>query len=148
MKINWGTGIVIAIALFMSFILYFVFKIQSDSRYDSQLVLEDYYKHEQNLEEQQQKQQNANALNQNLEIITENKEITILFPQEFEYTNIEGTISLYRPSDEKLDFEIPISLSSSNLLIPRKVLADGRWDIYVDWKYKNTEYFNKKSINL
>jgi hypothetical protein len=29
MKINWGTGIAIAIALFMAFILYFVIKVQS-----------------------------------------------------------------------------------------------------------------------
>ena len=34
MKINWGTGVVIAFALFMSFILYFVFKVQSNSKYD------------------------------------------------------------------------------------------------------------------
>ena len=46
MKINWGTGIVIAFALFMSFILYFVFKVQSDSKYDNELVTEDYYKKE------------------------------------------------------------------------------------------------------
>ena len=37
MKINWGTGIVIAFALFMSFILFFVFKVQSDSKYDNEL---------------------------------------------------------------------------------------------------------------
>lgn len=148
MKINWGTGIVIAFALFMSFILYFVIKVQSDTRYDNQLVLQDYYKYEMSLEAQQQKEVNANALSEKLEIIIENKEINIVFPKDFDYANIEGKVSLYRPSDEKLDFEIPISLSSSNLLIPRKVLADGRWDIYVDWKYKSTEYFNKKSINL
>jgi hypothetical protein len=35
MKINWGTGIVIAMALFMSFILYFVIKAQSNSKYDN-----------------------------------------------------------------------------------------------------------------
>jgi len=43
-KINWGTAIVIAFALFMSFILFFVFKVQSDSKYDNELVTEEYYK--------------------------------------------------------------------------------------------------------
>ena len=49
MKINWGTAVVIAFALFMSFILYFVFKVQSDSKYDNELVVEKYYLEEQNL---------------------------------------------------------------------------------------------------
>jgi hypothetical protein len=46
MKINWGTGIAIAIALFMAFILYFVIKVQSNSKYDNELVVEEYYKHD------------------------------------------------------------------------------------------------------
>jgi len=146
MRINWGTGIVIAFALFMTFILYFVYLVQSDERYDNQLVISDYYSYEKSLEGQQQKEVNANALDTKLEIIKSDNGVTVAFPDEFDYSKIEGKVSLYRPSDEKLDFEIPISLSSSNLLIPRKVLADGRWDIYIDWKYEGTEYFNKKSI--
>ena len=146
MKINWGTGIVIAFALFMSFILFFVFLVQSDKKYDNELVISDYYKYEMSLEGQQQKERNANALATRLEVLKSDQGVTITFPNEFDYTKIKGKISLYRPSDEKLDFEIPISLSSSNLLIPRNVLADGRWDIYIDWKYEDTEYFNKKSI--
>ncbi len=148
MKINWGVGIVIVMAIFMSCILYFVIKVQSDSKYDNELVLSDYYKYEMSLEGQQQKERNANALTTKLEINQLDNGVDVVFPDEFDYTKIEGKISLYRPSDEKQDFEIPISLSSSNLLIPGNVLADGRWDIYVDWKYEGTEYFNKKSVSL
>ncbi len=146
MKINWGTGIVIAFVLFMSFILFFVFLVQSDKKYDNELVINDYYKYEMSLEELQQKERNANALATKLEILKSDEGVTIAFPKEFDPTKIEGKISLYRPSDEKQDFEMPISLSSSDLLIPGTVLADGRWDIYIDWKYEDTEYFNKKSI--
>ena len=39
-KIGWGTSIVIAFAMFMTFILYFVIKVQSDSKYDNDLVVE------------------------------------------------------------------------------------------------------------
>ena len=46
MKFNWGTGIVIAFALFMTFILSYVFKVQSNDKYDHELVVEDYYKKE------------------------------------------------------------------------------------------------------
>ena len=36
---------------------------------------------------------------------------------------------------KKLDFEIPISLSSPHLLIPKSNLASGLWDISIDWEY-------------
>jgi len=148
MKINWGTGIVIAFVLFMSFILYFVFLVQSDKKYDNQLVLNDYYKHEMNLKNQQQKEQNANNLTTKLTITESEKGIEIIFPSQFDFKKIEGKIVLYRPSDQKLDFEIPISLSSSNFLIPINLLTKGRWDISVDWQYENTTYLNKKNVNL
>ena len=41
MKLNWGKAIVIAFALFITFIMYFVLKVQSDSKYDNELVTED-----------------------------------------------------------------------------------------------------------
>src|SRR5690554_5623551 len=138
--------VVAAFALFISFILFFVFKIQSDKKYDNELVINDYYKYEKGLSNQQQKQQNAYDLTDKVEIQAENKSVLISFPSDFDYKKIEGKISLYRPSDQSLDFEIPISLSSSNLLIPEDVLADGRWDIYIDWRYEGIEYFNKKGI--
>lgn len=148
MKIGWGTGIVIVMAIFMSCILYFVIRVQSDAKYDNQMVLTDYYKYEMSLENEQDKERNANALATKVEINESENGVNISFPDEFDYNRIEGKISLYRPSDEKLDFEIPISLSSSNLLIPRNVLADGRWDISIDWKYEGTEYLNKEKISL
>ena len=62
MKINWGTGIVIAFALFISFILYFVFSVQSDSKYDNELVYEEYYKHDAKFGEEMVRIQNAQDL--------------------------------------------------------------------------------------
>ena len=41
-KINWGTAIILAFGLFMTFILYFVFKVQSNSKYDNELVVDEY----------------------------------------------------------------------------------------------------------
>ena len=44
MKINWGTGIVIGMTLFISFILYLVFNMLTDEKFDHDLVTEEYYK--------------------------------------------------------------------------------------------------------
>ena len=146
MKINWGTAIVIAFGLFITFILYFVFKVQSDSKYDNELVTEDYYKKEQQVQGDIEKQQSANELEHKVTFKKSVEGIIVEFPSNFDYKNIKGKVSLYRPSSQKLDFEIPISLSSSNLLIPNSNLVGGLWDISVDWSYNESSYLNKETI--
>ena len=46
MKFNWGTAVIIGFGSFMTFILFFVFLVQSNSKYDNELVANDYYKQE------------------------------------------------------------------------------------------------------
>ena len=48
--------------------------------------------------------------------------LVINFPQELEFSKIEGTVFLYRPSNKQLDNEIPLSLSSHQLLVPDRSL--------------------------
>lgn len=148
MKFNWGTGIAIGIGIFMIFILQYVIRVQIDSKYDNELVTEDYYQKEVNVDSDYNKQANARKLANPLQISETGEGITIRFPNDFDFKQISGTIFLYRPSNQKLDFEIPISLSSSNLLIPKQSLVDGRWNISIDWKYQGEVYLNKKNITL
>ncbi|AWH87049.1 cytochrome C oxidase Cbb3 [Flavobacterium album] len=148
MKFNWGTGIVTAFALFMGFILFFVFRVQSDSKYDNELVVEEYYKQERTLQAQLDREQNAAALEHKVQIINEGKDIKITFPEEFDDKKITGKVSLYRPSDQKLDHEVPFSLSGHHLLIPKSDLAGGRWDIIIDWQYNGKGYFTQEMLML
>lgn len=146
MKINWGTGIVIAFALFMSFILYFVIKVQTNSEYDNELVVEEYYKHDAKFGDEMIRIQNAENLTKKPIITVASGEVTITFPEEFQPKSIRGKVSLYRPSNKKLDFEIPISLSGSTLLIPKKSLVGGRWDIAMEWQYNGKSYLTKENL--
>jgi nitrogen fixation protein FixH len=63
-----------------------------------------------------------------------------------DYTEIEGKVFLYRPSNKQLDNELPLSLSSHQLLVPDKRLVGGRWNISVDWSYNGKDFFFKKEI--
>jgi hypothetical protein len=148
MKINWGTGIVIAFGLFMTFILYFVFRVQSDSKYDNDLVVEEYYKHDAHFGDEMTKVQNAQDLVQKPIVSIIGEGISIVFPESFIPKNIKGKVSLYRPSNKKLDFEVPISLSNSTLLIPKKSLVGGRWDINMEWEYSGKTYLTKETIYI
>ncbi|MFC4816733.1 FixH family protein [Flavobacterium sp. GCM10023249] len=148
MRANWSTGIVMAFALFITFILYFVLKVQGDAKYDHEMVTEDYYKKEIGFQTQLDKQQNAMDLSERVAVKNTTEGLEIHFPKSFDWNKIQGKVSLYRPSNQQLDFDIPISLSSSNLLIPKTKLAGGRWDITIDWNYNGKEFLNKETVNL
>jgi hypothetical protein len=148
MKINWGTGIVIAFGLFMTFILYFVVEVQSNSKYDNDLVVEEYYKHDARFGEEMKRIQNAQDLEQKPMITMTAKGVEIIFPATFIPNKIQGKVSLYRPSNKKFDFEIPISISESTLLIPKKSLIGGRWDINMEWQYEGKTYLTKEIIYI
>jgi len=148
MKFNWGTGITIGIILFMAFILQYVIRVQVNSNYDNELVTEDYYQAETLIDSKYEKKQNANNLNQKLKINAVSEGVIIEFPADFDFEKISGEISLYRPSNEKLDQKIPLKLTSNALLIPKAELANGRWDVSVDWIYDGISYLNTESFNL
>jgi hypothetical protein len=146
MKINWGTGIVIAFTLFMSFILYFIIRVQTNTKYDNEFVVTEYYKKELLAQQDLDKEQNAYDLTNKVVVKAVAAGIAIDFPSDFDCKNIKGIVSLYRPSNQKLDFEVPISLSNPHLLIPKSNLVGGRWGITIDWNYQGKKYLNKEEV--
>lgn len=146
MKINWGTGIVLAFIAFISFIVFFVVKMNLDDRANHDLVTEEYYKAELGYQKEIDAENNAN--NHNVNIITEKtpEGLLLKFSENLDFEKVKGTVSLYRPSNKHLDFDFPIRLSNSHLLVPDKRLLDGRWDIKVAWEYENEAFLFKKNI--
>jgi nitrogen fixation protein FixH len=148
MKINWGTGIVIAIIGFMSFIMYFVITMSTDNSYSHDLVTDKYYQKELKYQQEIDATKNASKLKQNIKVQQSIWGLIVYFPEGLELSKIEGKVFLYRPSNKLLDFEIPISLSKKYLLVPEKRLLAGRWNITVSWSYENKEYLFKEELNL
>ncbi len=146
MKINWGTGIVLAFIGFISFIMYFVIAMSTNKKIESDLVTENYYGQELEFENDLTKQKNAQKLKENITWQQTQEGLVFTFPSDMNPSEISGKVFLYRPSNKQLDFESSISLSEHNLLIPDKRLLDGRWNIKVDWQYKGSSYVYKKEI--
>lgn len=145
MKLNWGTSIIIAFVAFISFILFFVVRMNTDYRANHDLVTEDYYKATLEYQKEIDAEQNANT-NARLNVEKSSEGIWLTFPKNLDLKTIKGKVSLYRPSNKNLDFDLPISLSKPHLLIPDKRLLDGRWDIKVAWEYEDEMYLHKESI--
>lgn len=146
LKLNWGTGIVIAFVLFMGFILYFVFEVQSDAKYDNELVVKEYYKKDMRYGDEIQALQNASDLSEKPEIISAITGIALRFPESWQMDSIKGTVSLYRPSSSRMDFEMPLVLTDSQMLVPESFLARGQWQVMVKWRYEGKNYMIKKKI--
>ncbi len=146
MKFNWGTGIVLSFVAFIIFILYFVYLASTDNKADHDLVTKEYYKEELNYQKEIDAGNNAQPYATAIKMEKTSEGLKIILPEDFPFEGIKGTVSLYRPSNKQLDFDLPVSLSNTHLLIPDKRLLDGRWDIKISWTSGNKDYLIKKSI--
>lgn len=146
MKINWGTGIVLAFVGFISFIVFFIVKMYTTDIANHELVTDEYYKAELAYQSEIDAQKNTNAITGSIQIEKTEDGLLVHLPEAIIAQQAKGLISLYRPSNKQLDFNLPISLSNTNLLIPDKRLLGGRWDIKIAWKANNKNYLFKKSL--
>ena len=146
MKINWGTGIVIGMALFISFIMYLVINMLTDKKFDHDLVTEEYYQEELHYQEEINAETNAFSLEENITDRRVKDGWLIEFPENLELSKISGNLNFYRPSNEKLDFNIPLELTSHQVFIKDEQLLKGRWNINIHWEYEETPYLYKNEI--
>lgn len=146
MKINWGTGIVMAFVLFISFILYFVIRMGTDARADHDLVTEEYYKAELGYQKEIDAAHNTGRLITQISVKKTAVGLEVGFPKNLDPRKISGTVSLYRPSNKHMDFTVPIRVSNSILPLPDKRLLEGRWDITVAMEYEGEPYLYKQSL--
>ena len=146
MKINWGTGIVLAFIGFIGFILYFVFLASTEGKADHHLVTDEYYQEELAYQKEIDATQNAMEYAGQFKYEVTDEGLLITIPEALRKQNTQGTVFLYRPSNKHLDFNLTISLSNSHLLIPDKRLLGGRWNIKIRWDYEGKDYLVKKKI--
>ncbi len=146
MKLNWGFGIVLAFIGFIAFILYFVFLASTDEQADYDLVTDEYYRKELEYQKEIDAEENAREVASDFVFVKTAEGLRVDVPESLQQQNINGTMSLYRPSNKHLDFDLPVSLSNTHLLIPDNRLLDGRWDISIRWEYDGKTYLVKERL--
>ena len=147
MKWNWGKGIVVGMISFMIFILYMVITMSTDKKYSHDLVTEEYYAKEMKYQTEIDAEINANLLDGNITGQGTPEGWLLTFPPSIDASTVKGTIYLYRPSNELLDFEVPLAITDGKQLIPDHKLIAGRWNVTITWSNDSQEYMYKKSIN-
>lgn len=146
MKWNWGTGIVLAMLGFIGFILYFVITMSTNKKYSHDLVTEDYYAKEMAYQKEIDAETNTHNLIKKIVSKRVSNGWQLRFPKEFDTDQIKGTIVLYRPSNQQLDFELPLVFTDHVFRIPDNSLIQGRWNIIMEWVYQDQSFMYKEKI--
>lgn len=145
-RIHWGTAMVIAMILFMIFILQFVYKSFAVDKYQHHLVSEDYYKDELYYQQEIDKLKNAHNLTENVKAERVKEGIRITFPAALNLGKVEGEVILQRNSDQRLDFKENLNLKGNTMVINGKKLVSGKYLLKIDWKLDDKEYLFKENI--
>lgn len=145
-KINWGTGIVITFVLFIGFILFFVVKTMTNSKYEYDLVATDYYKDELNYQTNINQIQNAKDKGYQIDLTIQESGMIVDFPFVMNDSDIKGEILLYRPSNKNLDKKLPIQLSEKKQFISNKILLPGIWNVKISWQQHGEKFLFEQSI--
>ncbi|HSL89068.1 MAG TPA: FixH family protein [Ignavibacteriaceae bacterium] len=138
MKISWGTGIVIAIVIFMALTIATVIFMMNQ---DVDLVSSDYYEKGIKYQEQIDMENRSQRLKDNVKMEWSGNLFEISFPDEFEDQAISGEIFFYRPSDSKKDFRLPLNITDLKQYIPVQGLEKGLWRVKLNWNLKNKDYY-------
>ena len=144
MKFNWGTGIAVFYILFMVVLVSVVIKTKS---YDHSLVMNNYYEEDLKYQQQYDKLANTQAMDTPVLINQQPDKVTIQFPKEME--DVNGEVWMFRPSNAKQDFRLPIQVSGENVMeIPTGSMSQGRWKIKVDWQSSSKKFYKEETIVL
>jgi len=145
-KFHWGTGIFLFIGLFFITVVSFV--IWSTTQ-DISLVEKDYYPKGVRFDEQRAKMANTRALTEKISASVNKEQIILSFPYIIRNKKPEGSIWVYRPSDELKDMRIALNPDTSGVqIISRKNLAIGKYILKVDWKLDSVPYYQELELYL
>lgn len=139
---NWGKSIVLVIAAFIAYILYFVFSSLGE---EVELVSKDYYQQELMHQDKIDRIQRAHELSEKLTWERSANKVLFHFPKDFEGKKITGTINFYCPSNSKFDLlkhfdgelrqEIDISSLNKSL-----------YKMQINWTVEGLSYYREETI--
>jgi hypothetical protein len=137
-RISWGTGVVVAVGIFLCGMLALVV---ISTREDVSLVHARYFDRGQQYGTRLRAMERAQALRDPLTVRVERGIATVAYPRTAAPREVTGTVTLYRPSNGALDRTLAVAPDSVwKQSIPVAGLESGLWRIQVEWKMGG-EYF-------
>lgn len=144
-RISWGTGIVIAIIIFVVVVLAQTIYLMNQK---VDLVEEDYYKKGIEYQKDIDVQKKSRELSEQIRFDFNGQYLIVDFPKELSESKLSGEILLYRPSDSGLDIKIPVSTDNLSQIIPVSNLKKGFWRVKLKWQYDGQDYYDETSFRV
>jgi hypothetical protein len=137
---NWGKGIIIAMALFIGFITFLVISLVSHT---IDLESEDYYTREINYEQEITAMENGNKLKSKIEMISQKEFVVVQIPEKENLSKIQ--VIFIRPDNKKLDKSFLVS-GTKSYLIPKSELSKGTYNVEIRFESNSTTCLQKETI--
>jgi nitrogen fixation protein FixH len=143
----WPYAIVVAMVLFMGYIAMFVYKAMNQ---DVDLVSKDYYQQEIQYQDQIDRVGRTKAAGDVvIKYNAEAQTVLLQLPETFKGKPVSGKINLFRPSDDKLDQELPLQLGRDmSQLIETTDLKKGLWKVRLSFAADNETYYAEQTIQV
>ncbi|MDX5437165.1 MAG: FixH family protein [Pontibacter sp.] len=143
----WPYAIIAAIVLFAGYIIFFVTKAM---RQDVDLVSTDYYEQEIAYQDHINKVgRTVAAGNVQITYQEESNDVLLQLPESLKGQQLRGSISFFRPSDDVLDFELPLQPGRDlSQLIETDTLQAGLWKVRVNFSAGSDSYYAEKAITI
>lgn len=141
--INWGTKIVLVFVVFVSGILFMVYKSYNQK---TDLVTTDYYAKELKYQEKIDEMGRVQALSAPVEFLINGNELVIRFPKDFSGKRLTGDVVLYCPADENKDVKENFSIQDEPLKIAIPAKNKGLHRLHLSWKEGTITYYLEKKI--
>ena len=140
---NWGKGVIIALAGFIGFIMYMVVQMYQNN---IDLVEEDFYEQGTKIDNRVQATENALVYTNEFVVDQNADEIHVGFPKELDMENAKGIIHFYRPEKASLDKKYPIKTSNNIQIIDKSDLTLGNFIIKYIFTSGGKDYYIEKKI--
>ena len=139
---SWGRGIIIAMTGFIGFILYLVFTLMSKN---TDLESVDYYKKEIEFQKEITASNNTNALKEKVKVTQDEDFLVIQMPHDQDIDSIH--VILLKPNDKNLDEEFNFE-GTKNLMIPKKDLSKGKYQLKLHFVIENKKHLYKEDLTI
>ena len=139
-KFNWGHGVVLALASFITFIVLMIL-IFPHGQQNAEVVSDHYYEDELAYQDVINSKNNADHLIAKPSFNQTIHGITVTFPENIKPNDGKANFLLFRTNDANLDVKKDVELSANHsFTIPAKILAVGSYTLKVKWKTDKKSY--------
>ncbi len=142
---NWGTKIMIVFGLFVSGMLYMVYKAGS---HNIDLVTTDYYEQELKYQQTIDAVERTNTLSAQVVCKMNGNVIDILFPAEMKGNGLIADVWLYCITNKDRDLKKQFSTSEGKISMPFLPANKGQHEVKVSWEFNGQTYYHKQKITL